>query len=207
MNGAFENTRNVERMHNQVLLEMLNELLARAGVAPGSIDVVAFGAGPGSFTGVRIAAAVAQGVSVGVAGSVVPVSSSLARAAVAFGDHPDVQAVITLTRSRRDAYYVAGYTRSSGNISRSFADVLATGWPAGVVDDHRLAVGDRPEWWDTDRPETLAWGGEAQVTAPVIADLGLAAARRGEALEPALGLPVYVAGDSPWKPAARAEPT
>jgi tRNA threonylcarbamoyladenosine biosynthesis protein TsaB len=198
--GSFENTRNVERMHNQVLLGMLDDLFEQAAVAPAGVDVVAFGAGPGSFTGVRIAAAVAQGIGVGIGGKVVPVSSSLARAAVAFREHPDHTAVITLIRSRRDAYYLAGYTRSSGKIAISFADVLVTAWPDGLWDGQRLAVGDLPDWWSSDRPETLNFGGEALVTAPVIAELGLAAAHAGGAFDPALGLPVYLKGDSPWKP-------
>lgn len=193
-------------MHNEVLLEMLDELFEQAAASPTSVDVLAFGAGPGSFTGVRIAAAVAQGISVGLGALVVPVSSSLARATVAFRDHPDVAEVVTLTRSRRDAFYVAGYSQASGGISIRFSDVLVTAWPEEISGEQRLAVGDRPEWWGSEQPESLRWGGEAPVTAPVIAELGLEAANRGEAVDPAFGLPVYVAGDSPWKPLGSAEP-
>ena len=60
----------------------------------------------------------------------------------------------------------------------------------------------------TDCPtrEKHGWLGDAQVTAPVIAELGLAAVHGGEALDPAFGLPVYVTGDSPWRPSETGEP-
>jgi tRNA threonylcarbamoyladenosine biosynthesis protein TsaB len=48
--------------HSDRLLPMLDQLVAAAGIAPGSLDAVAFGAGPGSFTGLRIACGVAQGI-------------------------------------------------------------------------------------------------------------------------------------------------
>ena len=61
----IEDTRKVERLHNEVVLTMVDAVCKSAGLARRGIDVVAFGAGPGSFTGVRIAAAVAQGIAFG----------------------------------------------------------------------------------------------------------------------------------------------
>ncbi|MFQ6746533.1 tRNA (adenosine(37)-N6)-threonylcarbamoyltransferase complex dimerization subunit type 1 TsaB, partial [Bordetella pertussis] len=68
--------------HAERLLPMARELLARAGLAPEALQAVAFGQGPGGFTGLRVAWGVAQGIALGLGIPVLPVVSHEAVAEV-----------------------------------------------------------------------------------------------------------------------------
>ena len=63
--AVIERCELIGQKHSEVLIEMLNELLCAADVKLTQLDGIAFGMGPGSFTGVRIACAVTQGLAFG----------------------------------------------------------------------------------------------------------------------------------------------
>jgi tRNA threonylcarbamoyladenosine biosynthesis protein TsaB len=89
--------------HSTRVLPMLDRLLAAAGIGIGALDAVAFGAGPGSFTGLRIACGVAQGIALARGIPVLGVSTleSMAEESGA------VRAVACLDARMREVYYSA----------------------------------------------------------------------------------------------------
>ncbi|MFP4154502.1 MAG: tRNA (adenosine(37)-N6)-threonylcarbamoyltransferase complex dimerization subunit type 1 TsaB [Halothiobacillaceae bacterium] len=146
------------RRHTQLLLPMVEELLAEADMTVSGLDAIAFGRGPGSFTGVRIAAAVAQGLAFGADLPLVPVSTL---AALAAGALPEGRAgtVLALIDARMDEVYAGLFSvETSGRLNPVWpervcppaevpsplaADWIATGsgwdrYGAGIID--RLSV-------------------------------------------------------------------
>jgi tRNA threonylcarbamoyladenosine biosynthesis protein TsaB len=93
--------------HSQLILPMLGEMLAEAGLTLPELDCIAFGAGPGSFTGLRIGCGVAQGLAFGANLPVVGVSTLLALA-----QQTDAERVIACLDARMGEVYHAAYIRS-----------------------------------------------------------------------------------------------
>ncbi len=72
------------RRHNEIILSMCEQVLAQGQESLSQLDAIAFGRGPGAFTGVRLAASVTQGIALGQGLPVVPVSSLAALAQQVF---------------------------------------------------------------------------------------------------------------------------
>ncbi len=103
----------VVQTHSQTLLPMVQELLAEADISLAQCDAIAFGAGPGSFTGVRTACGVAQGLAFGLDLPVVPVVTLLAMAE-ACREKSGAQDVLVLLDARMEEVYWAQYRYQDG---------------------------------------------------------------------------------------------
>ena len=96
------------RRHAELALPWAEAVLAEAGIARSALDAIAVGRGPGAFTGVRLAIAIAQGIALGLDRPLLPVSTLAALAMRAPGDG-DVLAAID---ARMGEVYVAAFRRS-----------------------------------------------------------------------------------------------
>jgi len=97
------------RRHTQLILPMCDTLIAEAGITLSQLDAIAFGRGPGSFTGLRIAAGVVQGVAFAWDLPVLPVSTlaTVAQEAMHVHDSPNILA--TIDARMKELYW--GYYR------------------------------------------------------------------------------------------------
>jgi len=104
--------------HSQLILPMIGEMLAEAGLKMRELDGIAFGAGPGSFTGLRIACGVAQGLAFGANLPVAGISTLLA---LAHGSGADK--VIAGLDARMGEVYQAAYVKQDG----AWQEIMAPG--------------------------------------------------------------------------------
>jgi tRNA threonylcarbamoyladenosine biosynthesis protein TsaB len=108
--------------HSELLLPMIRSMLAECAVTLEQLDGIAFGAGPGSFTGLRIACGVAQGLALGAGLPVVGVST-LEAIAQTRRDQAGGDRIITAIDARMREVYVGAYERDFGHWREVIAPV------------------------------------------------------------------------------------
>ena len=103
------------REHTQRILPMVQQILAEAGLTLNQLDALAFGRGPGSFTGVRIGIGVAQGLSFGAELPLLPVST-LQTMAQGACRQTGAQRVLAAIDARMGEVYWGEFTRNAQGI-------------------------------------------------------------------------------------------
>jgi tRNA threonylcarbamoyladenosine biosynthesis protein TsaB len=183
----------VGQRHSERALPMVDEVLREAQLTLREVDFIAFGAGPGSFTGLRIACGIAQGLAWGIGRRVIAVGNLHALAARAFADSPEVTTLLCAIDARMHEAYCAVYRRGDELVevlapSLARADQLAE--LAGTVD---AVAGDAV----TVFPD--AWAGAPELRFPLlradaldIARVALTPAGLARAVEAAAAAPLYV---------------
>jgi tRNA threonylcarbamoyladenosine biosynthesis protein TsaB len=120
-----ERTEHAGSRHSELLLPMIQALLGEAGIALSQLDGIAFGSGPGSFTGLRIACGVAQGLALGADLPVVGVTSLEAMAEAAHTTHRWTRVVTALDARMQEVYFAAFEREDEGWRTRIEPCVLA----------------------------------------------------------------------------------
>jgi tRNA threonylcarbamoyladenosine biosynthesis protein TsaB len=182
-----------EQRHSSLLLPMVDELLRESAMTLRQLDGIGYGAGPGSFTGLRIACAVTQGLALGADLPVVGVSTL-----ESIAEQTGAAQVLTVLDARMAEVYWAAYRREG------------VGWQA--VSEPQLALPESVavpaggEWVGAGngfaalgemlRPRLAAALARIDDTlmpdAAAMAPLAAAAFARGEGMDAALAAPIYL---------------
>lgn len=198
--AIFERHEERPKEHTRLLVPMLRELLAEAGLAPTELDAVVLGNGPGSFIGLRIGASVAQGICYAAGLGLIPVSSLAAVAAEAF-EASGAERVVVAQDAHMNEVYLGSFRRGEAGLPLLEGEVTLEpvaaidGLPGGTAKG-RYAAG---AGWRR-YPELLAlnehlfagvidlaWPRARYLLAP-----GRRACRAGEIIDPAALVPEYV---------------
>lgn len=169
------------RDHAREILPMVQSLLAEAGIRLGAVDAIAFGRGPGSFTGLRIAASVTQGLAFGADLPVLPVSDLRALAQAALDAAEPAAAptrILACLDARMHEVYAALYdVPRSGLVADASTERVLT--PAALV-ELAEATGENRERW-------IGAGKGLGAYAAQLSALGLVAGRIWPDAEPRAG--------------------
>ncbi len=199
------------RDHTRLIMPMVDDLLGRHSLRLSQLDAIAYGRGPGSFTGLRICAAVVQGLSYGACLPVLGVSSLAAVAQGSFEGLAAAEGELALVcmDARMGELYFARYSRSGEGVALQGAEQLLR--PEELVLAPLFVRGSTPillgSGWQF-RDLMPDFGLTPGLSAPVldalprarhIAQLGKLKWQCGETITAEQVEPVYLRGQVAWK--------
>ena len=201
----FSRWEEAPRDHTRKILPMVQAVLEDAGISLSDLDAIAFGCGPGSFTGVRIGISVAQGLAFGAGVPLIGISTLAAMAQGAYR-LDGAEQVLTAIDARMNEVYFGRYELIDGRMQLVGDEVVSD--PAALVDVRgKLAgpvtcVGTGFETYG----ETLSGLADelavSQVRFPAAEDmlpLARSAWLAGEAVPVEQATPVYLRDKVTWK--------
>ena len=193
------------RRHTELILRMMDELLAESGLGLGQLDALGFGRGPGSFTGVRIATGVIQGAAFGADLPVVPVSTLAALAQRCFREQGQ-RRILPAYDARMNEIYLGGYLIGDDGLANTVQQdmITAPGEAPLPVGDGWVGVGSG---WKT-YADTLSarfgssvssFDDELLCNAWDVALLAVGGFEAGHGVPAEQALPVYLRDRVAWK--------
>ncbi|MCX0424033.1 tRNA (adenosine(37)-N6)-threonylcarbamoyltransferase complex dimerization subunit type 1 TsaB [Aeromonas veronii] len=201
----FSRWEEAPRDHTRKILPMVQAVLEDAGISLSDLDAIAFGRGPGSFTGVRIGISVAQGLAFGAGVPLIGISTLAAMAQGAYR-LDGAQQVLTAIDARMNEVYFGRYELIDGRMQLVGDEVVSD--PVALVDARgKLAgrvtcVGTGFETYGETLSGLADELAESQVRFPAAEDmlpLARAAWLAGEAVPVEQATPVYLRDKVTWK--------
>ncbi|MDE0155709.1 MAG: tRNA (adenosine(37)-N6)-threonylcarbamoyltransferase complex dimerization subunit type 1 TsaB [Gammaproteobacteria bacterium] len=184
------------RRHAELILPMVDAVLAQAGLGLDGLDAIAFGRGPGAFTGVRIAAGVTQGLALGAGLPVIPVSSLAALAQPALGN---AAVVLPAIDARMGEVYWAAYDSGQDGLAAALVDEQVALPDAVRVPSNRQIFGVGSGWGTyRERLERVLHGRLSGIDperfplAKNMLPLAVREYNKGRCVSPEQALPVYL---------------
>ncbi|WP_299071698.1 tRNA (adenosine(37)-N6)-threonylcarbamoyltransferase complex dimerization subunit type 1 TsaB [uncultured Paraglaciecola sp.] len=134
------------QQHSQRILPMIDEVLTEANISLQEVDVLGFGRGPGSFTGVRIATGVIQGLALGAELKVVGISTLATMAQQAFMQHQGNHFTAVIDARMAEVYF--GQYQVQQNVMTLMGEeqVLAPEKCAQIFSDNGKTLGVGTGW-------------------------------------------------------------
>jgi tRNA threonylcarbamoyladenosine biosynthesis protein TsaB len=184
------------RQQTLLLLPWVEAILAEAGLSLSQLDAIAFGRGPGAFTGVRVATSVAQGLAFSSDLPVVGVSTLAALAHAINQQYPQAEGLLPVLDARMGEVYLGAYLRDDDGLVTAMADDRVCA-PEAVRDlpDIAWQAGGSGLVYAETLATKLTFAGQDLALYPQAASVAALAARafaRGEAVAPENALPVYL---------------
>jgi len=186
------------RRHAELILPMIDSLLSEAGLTFSQLDALAFGRGPGSFTGLRIAAGVIQGIAFGADLPVVAVSS-LAALAQGAGRELGVGKVLAGFDARMHEVYWAMYQTDSTGLARLYGEEVVCKPDSIPLPDETGWTGVGSAWHEYDAILQARLGGklnewhkDCYPQAWDVVSLGMDGLRQGMSVSAEHAIPVYL---------------
>ena len=190
--------------HAEMVIEMADTLLKNSGLKREDLQGIAFGSGPGSFTGVRIAASTAQGLALGLNLKVCAISSLESLALQALEGVDEDYAVASID-ARMGEVYIAVYKRKGNGLVEVLAPEVLK--PQDACDKVRETIGVSHAVGGGSGMEILYEAGlnknirkrSSFPDAEYIVKLGSQAFTDGKEIDPEDALPLYVRNEVTWK--------
>ena len=193
------------RRHNEIILSMCEQVLAQGQICLSQLDAIAFGRGPGAFTGVRLAASVTQGIALGQNIPVIPVSSLASLAQVAF-ESVQAACVLACIDARMQEIYFGQYKLNVHKIMELVGEekVISSNMVNDEVSDEFYGAGSGWKTYSDVLQQSLgkkiSFDENIFPQAESVAKLGKIYYEQGKSVSAVEALPVYLRDNVAEKP-------